>query len=196
MASREVNGSESSSNSTMDIPSGAHFHGSSDFILNSASDSTEYVSKRSKSCGQTCRDIFRVKTLLKRLPILTWLPRYTLEQGIGDFIAGLTVGMTVIPQGLAYAGVAGLPSQVWCSRLKYLSKIIYSNLVRFIWILYGLFYVRDLRFTSVHHNWFNSCGISSSFPNSSWSLAAGSASHVYHWIFGAVDGDFPTFIFS
>ena len=29
----------------------------------------------------------------------------------GDAIAGLTVAMTVIPQGLAYAGVAGLPPQ-------------------------------------------------------------------------------------
>lgn len=29
-----------------------------------------------------------------------------------DLIAGLTVGLTVIPQGLAYAVVAGLPPQV------------------------------------------------------------------------------------
>jgi MFS superfamily sulfate permease-like transporter len=29
-----------------------------------------------------------------------------------DFIAGLTVAMTVIPQGLAYATLAGLPPQV------------------------------------------------------------------------------------
>lgn len=100
------------SSSTLDVSSVAHFHGSSDFILTSSCDSTQYVSKRSKSCGQTCKDIFRMKTLYKRLPILTWLPHYTLDQGIGDFIAGLTVGMTVIPQGLAYAGVAGLASQV------------------------------------------------------------------------------------
>ena len=30
----------------------------------------------------------------------------------GDLIAGITVGLTVIPQGLAYALVAGLPAQV------------------------------------------------------------------------------------
>lgn len=29
-----------------------------------------------------------------------------------DFIAGLSVGLTVIPQALAYAEVAGLPPQV------------------------------------------------------------------------------------
>ena len=29
----------------------------------------------------------------------------------GDAIAGITVALTVIPQGLAYAGIAGLPPQ-------------------------------------------------------------------------------------
>lgn len=96
--------------SAIDIP---QFHGSSEFILKSSFDSTYYASKRSKSFSKTCRDIFRFKTLLKRLPILTWLPRYTLDQGIGDLVAGITVGMTVIPQGLAYAGVAGLASEVF-----------------------------------------------------------------------------------
>lgn len=108
MAPQVITGLET--NSTIDIP---HFHGSSDFILTSSCDSTQYISKRSKSCGQSCRDVFRLKTLLKRLPILRWLPQYTLDQAIGDFIAGITVGMTVIPQGLAYAGVAGLSSEVF-----------------------------------------------------------------------------------
>ena len=35
-----------------------------------------------------------------------------LEHLQGDVIAGLTVGLTVIPQGLAYAQVAELPPQV------------------------------------------------------------------------------------
>ena len=35
-----------------------------------------------------------------------------LEHLQGDAIAGLTVGLTVIPQGLAYAQVAELPPQV------------------------------------------------------------------------------------
>jgi len=30
----------------------------------------------------------------------------------GDVIAGLTVGMTVIPQAIAYADIAGVPAQV------------------------------------------------------------------------------------
>ena len=46
------------------------------------------------------------------LPILSWLPRYNLNWLQMDIIAGLTVGLTAIPQVLAYAEVAGLPVQV------------------------------------------------------------------------------------
>lgn len=52
--------------------------------------------------------------LQRRLPILAWLPNYSLQWLKMDFIAGLSVGLTVIPQALAYAEVAGLPPQVRC----------------------------------------------------------------------------------
>ncbi|XP_060027827.1 sodium-independent sulfate anion transporter isoform X4 [Erinaceus europaeus] len=52
--------------------------------------------------------------LQKGLPILGWLPDYSLQWLKMDFIAGLSVGLTVIPQALAYAEVAGLPPQVSC----------------------------------------------------------------------------------
>lgn len=41
-----------------------------------------------------------------------WLPKYRIYKGVNDIIAGLTVGLTVLPQGLAYAGIAKLPSEV------------------------------------------------------------------------------------
>ncbi|XP_025217341.1 sodium-independent sulfate anion transporter isoform X2 [Theropithecus gelada] len=47
----------------------------------------------------------------RRLPILAWLPSYCLQWLKMDFIAGLSVGLTAIPQALAYAEVAGLPPQ-------------------------------------------------------------------------------------
>ncbi|XP_072501339.1 sodium-independent sulfate anion transporter isoform X2 [Notamacropus eugenii] len=47
----------------------------------------------------------------KRLPILGWLPHYSLKWLQLDSIAGFTVGLTVVPQALAYAEVAGLPVQ-------------------------------------------------------------------------------------
>ena len=43
------------------------------------------------------------------LPILDWLPNYKKEWLKGDLVAGLTVGIMLIPQGIAYALIAGLP---------------------------------------------------------------------------------------
>ncbi len=45
----------------------------------------------------------------KILPILSWLPNYTRSQFRGDLVAGMTVGIILIPQGIAYALIAGLP---------------------------------------------------------------------------------------
>jgi SulP family sulfate permease len=47
-------------------------------------------------------------SLTKFLPILEWLPRYKKEDLPGDLTAGLTVGVMLIPQGMAYAMLAGL----------------------------------------------------------------------------------------
>ncbi|XP_068084197.1 sodium-independent sulfate anion transporter [Anabrus simplex] len=47
----------------------------------------------------------------RRLPIVEWLPRYTLEDALSDLVAGITVGLTLMPQALAYASLAGLQSQ-------------------------------------------------------------------------------------
>ena len=41
-----------------------------------------------------------------------WLPNYSLNYSAFDLIAGITVGLTIIPQSIAYAGVAGLPFEV------------------------------------------------------------------------------------
>lgn len=56
------------------------------------------------------RSCFRKKILYKRFPILSWLPQYSTDDAVGDLVAGFTVGLTVIPQALAYAGIAGLPA--------------------------------------------------------------------------------------
>ncbi|XP_063825040.1 sodium-independent sulfate anion transporter-like [Ostrinia nubilalis] len=51
------------------------------------------------------------RLMYKRVPIASWLPLYNSEKGVADFIAGVTVGLTVIPQALAYATLAGLDPQ-------------------------------------------------------------------------------------
>ncbi|KAK5939479.1 hypothetical protein PMZ80_007856 [Knufia obscura] len=44
-----------------------------------------------------------------KLPIIGWLPRYNYRWLINDVIAGLTVGLMLIPQGLSYAKIAKIP---------------------------------------------------------------------------------------
>ncbi|XP_015735194.1 sodium-independent sulfate anion transporter isoform X7 [Coturnix japonica] len=51
------------------------------------------------------------RAMRRRLPVLGWLPRYSLTCLRLDVTAGITVGLTVVPQALAYAEVAGLPVQ-------------------------------------------------------------------------------------
>lgn len=38
--------------------------------------------------------------LLRKVPVLEWLPKYEYSYIVPDIIAGLTVAMTVIPQGM------------------------------------------------------------------------------------------------
>lgn len=48
-------------------------------------------------------------SLKKWLPIMDWLPNYNRGNLKGDLGAGLTVGVMLIPQGMAYSMLAGLP---------------------------------------------------------------------------------------
>jgi high affinity sulfate transporter 1 len=45
------------------------------------------------------------------IPILSWLPRYDRSWLAIDIIAGLTLWGLVVPEAMAYAGIAGLPPQ-------------------------------------------------------------------------------------
>ncbi|XP_008278510.1 sodium-independent sulfate anion transporter [Stegastes partitus] len=61
--------------------------------------------------GESSRGCCSYGTLKAWLPILSWLPKYKLKWLQMDVLAGLTVGLTTVPQALAYAEVAGLPVQ-------------------------------------------------------------------------------------
>ncbi|XP_012271518.1 sodium-independent sulfate anion transporter [Orussus abietinus] len=64
--------------------------------------------KRSRKIdkGRTCRDV-----LVKYVPIVGWIPRYSRMNALSDLIAGITLGLTMIPQSIAYAALAGLTAQ-------------------------------------------------------------------------------------
>lgn len=45
------------------------------------------------------------------LAILNWLPYYSKNDLLADTIAGFTLGLTILPQSMAYAGLGGLKPQ-------------------------------------------------------------------------------------
>ncbi|PPJ56431.1 hypothetical protein CBER1_05465 [Cercospora berteroae] len=47
--------------------------------------------------------------VLNKAPIVSWLPRYNWRWLINDMIAGITVGLMLIPQSLSYAKLAKIP---------------------------------------------------------------------------------------
>lgn len=108
--------------SQIDQPTETHLNGSKEFILITDHKTSKKGCNVNDFLKSGVKNIFRKKTLYKRFPILTWLPRYTRSDAIGDLIAGITVGLTVIPQGLAYSGVAGLPTQVCSEKSKFWSN--------------------------------------------------------------------------
>ena len=64
--------------------------------------------------------------MLKRVfPIFKWLPEYHKDLLLGDLKAGTITAVMLIPQGLAYAIIAGLPP-VYGLYAALLPQIIYA----------------------------------------------------------------------
>lgn len=63
----------------------------------------------------------------RRFYIVNWLPEYDRTKAIGDFIAGVTIGLTMIPQSLAYANLANVPA-VYGLYSAFAGSIIYMFL--------------------------------------------------------------------
>lgn len=61
------------------------------------------------------------------LPILHWLWTYRPKQLVGDIIAGITIGVTHVPQGIGFALLAGLPP-VFGLYSSFVPVLVYSVL--------------------------------------------------------------------
>jgi high affinity sulfate transporter 1 len=53
----------------------------------------------------------KISSLKQTIPLLSWLPSYDRSWLNVDIIAGLTLWGLVVPEAMAYAGIAGLPPQ-------------------------------------------------------------------------------------
>ncbi|XP_050721947.1 sulfate anion transporter 1-like [Eriocheir sinensis] len=91
---------------TLTVPRRSHLY---DYCPEERPGLRKRLQKRAQACGRCSRG--RVwGTVKSRLPILDWLFKYNPRQAfLGDLIAGLTVGVMSIPQGMGYALMADLP---------------------------------------------------------------------------------------
>lgn len=51
------------------------------------------------------------RKLTDYIPALKWLPHYNRDWLAGDLIAGLSVWALLVPQGIAYSSIVGVPAQ-------------------------------------------------------------------------------------
>ncbi|XP_047738704.1 sodium-independent sulfate anion transporter [Hyalella azteca] len=97
---QEFYGSEDESRDALNRSSSTPFHEIPDLGVGVETGNNRSWQQR---LGKSCKPFVK-----KRVPILQWAPKYNVECLQGDVLAGFTVGLTVIPQGIAYAVVSGV----------------------------------------------------------------------------------------
>ncbi|CAD6193717.1 unnamed protein product [Caenorhabditis auriculariae] len=86
----------------------------------------------------------RKRNLYDFVPILDWLPKYKWKKWIqGDLIAGLTVGIMHVPQGMAYASLAGV-APIYGLYSSFFASIIYMMFGTSRHISIGVFAVASM----------------------------------------------------
>lgn len=76
---------------------------------------------------RTIMFIYLINFLKKGIPILTWSKTYSWEIAVADLVAGITIGLTLIPQCIAYASLAGLGPEVCSTILCKKSSLFGTN---------------------------------------------------------------------
>ncbi len=80
----------------------------------------QWYGDRRRSFGRCARSY-----LAEKVPVIRWLPHYAPSWLVSDAVAGLTIGVLLVPQSLAYANIAKLPGAYgllssWLPMLIYL----------------------------------------------------------------------------
>jgi hypothetical protein len=102
---------------------------------------TSFCSEAVISCIQTEVSEMRTKEFVqRRFPFTKWLPQYDFSTLVQDMLAGFTVSLTLIPQSMAYAEVAGLQPQVYILLPSNISEIChYGNIFEIFCIFLFIF---------------------------------------------------------
>lgn len=126
--------------------------------------------------------------------------RYSAEDAVGDLVAGITVGLTVIPQALAYSGIAGLapavsefhwhkyPILFWSTDLK---NFILSSLCDLVWpirLIHGVLCVHHIRLKQRRTDGTNSNRITAHISSGRRCMATGCSSIIFNWRHWDADG--------
>lgn len=64
------------------------------------------------------KSLCTTKTILDRFPIIAMARNYKLSYLYDDIVAGISVGLTAIPQSIAYAAIAGVDTKVSADNLS------------------------------------------------------------------------------
>lgn len=72
-----------------------------------------------------------IASLTRWFPFLSW-PRPNASLLRGEFTAGMTVGLMLVPQGVAYAALAGMPlvTGIYASLIPALVAVLFSSSTR------------------------------------------------------------------
>ena len=107
-------------------------------VVDSANNTAKEVKLSGKRYLERAKLRFRktctTKQLFRRLPFIQWSRTYSFNSGFSDFMAGITVALTAIPQGIAYGAVAGVPVEVQYQRKLNKSQInsVINKWIQFI----------------------------------------------------------------
>lgn len=76
-------------------------------LLERNNDITFLIDTKAPTTSRWLEKIRPMDLVKKRIPVLQWGPRYKMSYFLKDCLAGFTVALTEIPQGIAYAKIAG-----------------------------------------------------------------------------------------